>query len=57
MGTQRENRLRSFEREVLQKMFGSTLENGCWGGAKPQKYALHDEYDLLNLEDLDGLDM
>ena len=27
------------------------------GGAKPRKYELYDEYDLLSLEDLDELDM
>lgn len=27
------------------------------GGAKPWKYELYDEYDLLSLEASDGLDM
>jgi hypothetical protein len=33
------------------------LKMDVGGGAKPRKYELYDEYDLLSLEDLDELDM
>jgi hypothetical protein len=46
MGKQGENLLRSFEKKVLQKIFGPVLENGCWKRRKnSQIYTLYDEYD------------
>ena len=48
VGKQGENLFRSFERKVLQKIFGLVLENGCWKRCKNSEiYRLYDEHDVV----------
>ena len=56
MDKQDENRLRSFERKVLRKIFGPVLENGCWRRRKTSEiYELCDEPDDMKFIKLGGL--
>jgi hypothetical protein len=47
VGKQVENLFRSFEREVLRKMFVPVLENACWRKCKnSEKCKICEEYDV-----------
>jgi hypothetical protein len=43
--------------KFYRKYLARHLKMDVGGGAKPWKYELYDEYDLLSLEASDGLDM